>query len=206
MPWGGGRGVPSQVQLGGVPISHNALQHYPEFHGADTWGGGGVPSQVQVGGGYPARSGQGVPCRGIPCLGTPPSWPGVSCREVPCRGDPTWVPTLTGGYPARGVPHPGPGQDGGGGYPVRTTEGVLTTRQAVCLLRSRRRTFLYFKCFHRDAPQKGPMSSKTLRICSLFGLCLMGCIATDESVHTWCFWLQNVTKTNWYMYPFLMFI
>ena len=24
----------------GVPISHNALQHYPEFHGADT---GGVP-------------------------------------------------------------------------------------------------------------------------------------------------------------------
>ena len=31
---------------GGVPISHNALQPYPEFHGADTCGG--VPSQVQL--------------------------------------------------------------------------------------------------------------------------------------------------------------
>ena len=29
-----------------------------------------------------------------------------------------------------------------GGYPVRTTEGVLTTQRAVCLLRSRRRTSL----------------------------------------------------------------
>ena len=28
---------------GGVPISHNALQHYPECHGA---AGGGVPCQV----------------------------------------------------------------------------------------------------------------------------------------------------------------
>ena len=55
------------LSTGGVPISHNALQHYPEFHGADTWGGslpGGVPCQ----GGYPARGGGtllgGVPCRG----------------------------------------------------------------------------------------------------------------------------------------------
>ena len=44
------------------------------------------------------------------------------------------------GYP------PGPGQDGGG-YPVRTTEGVLTTRRVVCLLRSRRRTFLFISKF-----------------------------------------------------------
>ena len=36
---------------GGLPISHNALQHCPECHGADT-GGGGVPGQVQLGGRY----------------------------------------------------------------------------------------------------------------------------------------------------------
>ena len=86
--------------LGGVPISHNALQHYPEFHGADTWGGT-WPGPAR--GGYPAW---GYPARGHPVGG-------VLCQ----------------GYPA-------------GGYPVRTTEGVLTTRRAVCLLRSRRRTFL----------------------------------------------------------------
>ena len=28
------------LSTGGVPISHNALQHYPECHGADTWLGG----------------------------------------------------------------------------------------------------------------------------------------------------------------------
>ena len=28
---------------GGVPISHNALQHYPECHGTDTWGGTYIP-------------------------------------------------------------------------------------------------------------------------------------------------------------------
>ena len=44
------------------------------------------------------------------------------------------------GYPAGGVPCQG-GYPAGG-YPVRTTGGVLTTRRAVCLLRSRRRTFL----------------------------------------------------------------
>ena len=99
--------------LGGwVPISHNALQHFPECHGADTWG---------------------VPCGGYPAGG------------VPCQGG-----TLPGGYPGRVSPRQGtpqPGQDGGeypaGGYPVRTTEGVLTTRRAVCLLRSRMRTFLF---------------------------------------------------------------
>ena len=100
--------------LGGVPISNNALQHYPEFHGADTWGG--VPGQVQPG---------GVPCQGDTLLG-----------EGTLPGG-----TLLGGYPAK------EGTLLGGtlpeGDPVRTTEGVLTTRQAVCLLRSRRRTFLF---------------------------------------------------------------
>ena len=52
-----------------------------------------------------------------------------------------------GGYQGR-VPPPGQTRRGGtllGGYPVRTTEGVLTTRQAVCLLRLRRRIFLLLK-------------------------------------------------------------
>ena len=52
---------------GGVPISHNALQHFPECHGAATVEGG-VPCQVQPGGtllgGYPARSRQGEGCPG----------------------------------------------------------------------------------------------------------------------------------------------
>ena len=85
---------------GGVTISHNALQHFPECHGANT---GGVPCQVQPGGG-----------------------------------------TLLGGGQGTQVGSPRPGQDGrGGGNPVRTTQGVLTTQRAVCLLRSRRRTFLF---------------------------------------------------------------
>ena len=58
-------------------------------------------------------------------------------------------PHLGGGvYPARssrgGVPRLGTPPGRTGGYPVRTTKGVLTTRRAVCLLRSRRRTFLLF--------------------------------------------------------------
>ena len=51
--------------------------------------------------------------------------------------------TYAGGALVRYPPRPG--QDGGGGYPGRPTEGVLNTRQAVCLLRSRRRTFLFVK-------------------------------------------------------------
>ena len=108
----------------GVPISHNALQHDPEFYGADTlWGGGGAqPGPAGVGwGGYPARSGWGGTLPGgYPRQCTPPA------RVPPGR-----------------VPPPGQVRMGGGCYPVRTTEGVLTTRRAVCLLRSRRRTFLY---------------------------------------------------------------
>ena len=50
---------------GGVPISHNALQHFPECHGAATGGGGGNPYSIMLcnisqnamgqppGGGYP---------------------------------------------------------------------------------------------------------------------------------------------------------
>ena len=114
--------------LGGVPVSHNALQHFPECHGAHTWGG--YPARSSWGGGYPAR--------GVPCQGVPPARSGQD-GGVPWQG----------GYPGRVAPSPQPGQDGlggtlaGGGYPGRTTEGVLTTRRAVCLLCSRRRTFLF---------------------------------------------------------------
>ena len=123
-------------------------------------------SMRQTPGGYPARSSLrgillgGYPAGGVPCWAYP-------AGGYPARGYPTWVPpsqvrtggTLLGvpcqgGYPARGtqvgsplgrVP-PSQVRMGGtlpGGYPVRTTEGVLTTRRAVCLLLSRRRTFLF---------------------------------------------------------------
>ena len=63
----------------GVPVSHNALQHFPECHGA----AGGVPCQVQLGG-VPCQVqlGRGGtlpgPAGGVPCqvqLGGVP-WPG----------------------------------------------------------------------------------------------------------------------------------
>ena len=125
---------------GGIPIFHNALQHFPECHGADTYGG------------VPARSGQG----GVPCWGDPG-------RVPPWQGTPQ--PGQDGGYPDRLPPRqvPPKGQDRGGnlpggthlgylpsrvppcarsgqGYPVRTTEGVVTTQRVVCLLHSCRRT------------------------------------------------------------------
>ena len=67
---------------GGVPISHNALQHYPECHGADTWGGTHIPKCFATlpriprgrhlgGGGVP---GQDQPGRG----GTIKLWDGVT--------------------------------------------------------------------------------------------------------------------------------
>ena len=118
---------------GGVPISHNALQHFPECHEAAA---GGVPGSGTPRGGYPAQ----VPPRG-----------GTRLRYPPPGGYPGQVPP-PGGYPGQVPTHPPPGggggtqvryPPGGGGYPGRTTEGVLTTRRAVCLLRSRRRTFLF---------------------------------------------------------------
>ena len=151
---GGGGGYPYPIMLcnitqnamgqtpgRGVPISHNSLQHYPEFHEADTQGGtlpglaGGYPA-----GGYPARDGGtllGVPCWGVPCRGVP-------CWGLPCLGVPCWGGTLLVGGTQVGYP-PSQVRTGGypaGGYPVRTTEGVLTAPRAVCLWRSRRRTFL----------------------------------------------------------------
>ena len=48
------------------------------------------------------------------------------------------------------IPQPGPGGGGypcQGGTPPRVTDGVLDTPQSVCLLRSRRRTFLFTYSF-----------------------------------------------------------
>ena len=92
---------------------------------------GGVPDWVPPLGGYPDPRGvPGPPWGGVPDRVPPGGVPG------PPGGVPDQVPRPGGGVPDR-VPPPG------GGYPGRTTEGVLTTRRAVCLLRSRRRTFLF---------------------------------------------------------------
>ena len=65
---------------------------------------------------------------------------------VPCQGG-TQVPpgqVQMGEYLSRVPP---PGQVQMGGYPGKTTEGVLATRRSVCLLRSRRRTFLFSEIY-----------------------------------------------------------
>ena len=110
----------------------------------------------------PHRGGPGPP-RGGYLTGYPPGgsgYPPGGVQVPPPRGG-TWLGTPPGGYltryplPPGGLGTPpggGPGTPPGGvpdrvpprgGSPGRTTEGVLTTRRAVCLLRSRRRTFLF---------------------------------------------------------------
>ena len=94
----------------------------------------GVPLPGPIGrGGTPARSRwKGYSCqvqrRGVPQPGLTrgyPCWVGTPPRVPPCQ---TWL----GGTPM-------------GGYPTsyRITDGVLDTPRSVCLLRSRRRTFLF---------------------------------------------------------------
>ena len=90
MPWGSGGGGGG----GGVPVSHNALQHFPECHGA------------AGGGGYPARSSQGGTQSPVPPGGVPKVW------------YPPWGGYL-GGYPRSGTPPGGYLRSGTpwGGYP-----------------------------------------------------------------------------------------
>ena len=101
-------------------------------------------------------------------LGHPPcwTWPGGAPPWVPPvrpgrRGYTDWgVPHLTylppsdlaGGYPEGGIPPrvspphqtwPGGGTPTRGGTPPQITDGVLDTPRSVCLLRSRRMTFLF---------------------------------------------------------------
>ena len=136
----------------GVPISHNALQHFPEYHGA----AGGVPISHNALQHFPechgAAGGGGTlpgPARGGTLVGGYPSWEGGTLaggypgRGVPCQGGTHPGGTLPGGVAWLGGTLAGGARSGGGGYPVRTTEGVFTTRRAVCLLHSCRRTFLF---------------------------------------------------------------
>ena len=186
------------LSTGGVPISHNALKHFPECYGADT-GGGGYPypimlcniSQNAMGqtlGGYPypimlcnitqnsmgqtPRGGtQPGPAGGVPCQ---VRTGGTLLGVYPSRVPPSRVPPGPG--QDRGVPcwgaqagyHSGPGQDGG--YPVRTTEGVLTTQRAVCLLRSRRRTFLFTVFWKRTLPNNFGLIAR-FRVANTFNFC-----------------------------------
>ena len=147
--------VPHNKQLKKVLIR---LCHYRR-HPKD--GEGNVFSLFTPGGGggrgypYPimlcniTQNSMGQTPRGVPYLGGTlpggtqvwyPPWPGQDRGEYPAGGYPAEGCTQVG-YTLQGIP---PGQVRTGGYPVRTTEGVLTTRRAVCLLRSRRRTFLFW--------------------------------------------------------------
>ena len=85
---------------------------------------------------------------GVPHLGYPgQTWPGGLPKGYPTLGTPcqTWPwGTPTRGYPTLGAPPVGPGQGdpdrARGGTPPRV---VLDRPRSVCLLRSRRRTFLF---------------------------------------------------------------
>ena len=97
-------------------------------------------SSIQSRWGVPDQGGWGYPDWGgtLTQGGTPPQVPPVrpGCGYL-MGGTPPQVPPsdLDGEYPAWG------------GTPLWLTDGVLDKRQSVCLLRSRRRTFLLFLCF-----------------------------------------------------------
>ena len=116
-------GYPSQVRWGGVP--HLG---YPLSDLARGYPSGEVPQGV------------GTPVGGYPTSDTPPP-SDLAGGGIPVEGTPPQVP------PVR------PGR--GGGYPTsyRITDGVLDTPWSVCLLRSRRRTFLFFKSFSEALSQ-----------------------------------------------------
>ena len=133
---------------------------------------GGYPCQGVPHLGYPPiRPDQGVPLLGIPLPGSIPflGVPHLGCPQsdlaggTPCWGG--WYPPGRGYPPAGGTPGRGypparsdrgylrypPGQtwlEGypllGGGTPLQETDGVLDMPRSVCLLRSRRRTFLFW--------------------------------------------------------------
>ena len=121
---------------GGVPISHNALQHFPECHeaagGGGVWvppggvtqsgtppgrvpgqvPGGGVPSQVPRGGYLVRYPPTGYPVRYPPGGVRVPPTPGGVPSQVPPWGEgvPGQVPRGVSRYPPWGVPsqvHPG---------------------------------------------------------------------------------------------------
>ena len=134
-PVGPGQGVSTL----GTPITPG--QGVPH-QGYPCWG---VPTL-----GTPIRPGQGYPCQGVPHLRYPPIRPGWG---YPTSGTPPLDQAR--GTPENGVLHLGypPWSDLAGGYPCQggtppqIINGVLDTPRSVCLLRSRRRTFLFLSNF-----------------------------------------------------------
>ena len=131
-------GYPSQVQPGGTPPQIPPIRPaggYPSCWGVPLRGG--TPPRGYPTSGYPPSPSDmagGYPCRGVPHLGYPPVRPG-------------W------GYPCQGV---SPCRTWPGGTPPQLIDGVLDTPRSVCLLRSRRRTFLFQRLF-----------SENIKVCSV---------------------------------------
>ena len=143
-PWGGTRlRYPPRGYPGQVPPRGGTRVRYPPQ--------GGTRLRYPRGGGTRVR----CPPGGVPGSGTPRGGGWVlGSGTPPGRGTRVRYPPPGGGYPGQVPPGGGVPRSGTpprGGYPGRTTEGVLTTRRAVCLLRSRRRTFL-FQLFFETAP------------------------------------------------------
>ena len=100
-------------------------------------GQGEVPHPRSVWGVYPHPS---LGWRGVP----PSQVRGTPIQFLDGRGYPH-PSSGQGGTPGYHLPCPGqvPGQEGGGVPLTGIAQHVLSTRQAVCLLRSRKRTFLF---------------------------------------------------------------
>ena len=166
------------------------LTGYPPWEGGSGYPPGGVPDQVPPpgGSGYPPGVPDWVPPRGVrapPPLGGYLTRYPRGVRVLPPPGG-VWVPPPPlGGYLTR-YPPGGvwvPPSPRGGGFPGRTTEGVLTTRRAVCLLRSRRRTFLFneFSVYFADSPGVPPSATAH----ELFrGFSYVAPILLDDNVNT----------------------
>ena len=151
-------------------------RHQGGYPARSSWGGGTLPGPARGRGGtLPGPAGGGTlpgPARGSTLLG------GYPTRGYPAGGYPGRVPPVLtwpggeGGYPGRVPPWQGPPRQGttppdlagGGGYPVWKTEGVVTTRRAVCLLRSRRRTFLLHKTHHLRKSQINDHDHRCVRL------------------------------------------
>ena len=123
-PWpgpdGGGGGYSHPALDGGILPSLDRGYPHPALDGG-TLGRPWVQGTLTRDGVSPWPGPDGIPP--WPGMGFPPSGPGMGYPP------PIWTWTWDGNSPP----------------PVRKTEGVVATRRSVCLLRSRRRTFLFKK-------------------------------------------------------------
>ena len=155
------RGYLSQVQPGGTPCLRGTPPWHPGILGTSS----GIPRQTLVGGWYPLPGDAPpwvhpldldgrYPCWGVPPPWLPPhqTWPGDTLWGVSHLRYPP-LDLGEGVPPTRGVPHLGyplpPSDLAGGtlpgvGTPPQVIDGVLDIPRSVCLLCSRRRTFLLF--------------------------------------------------------------